>query len=97
MTALRHLGHANEGTSVMAFGARLNYQSAGNLYSELMGIFLECVTKCVFEIVKVCKLSTIWSCRREVIHRRRQGSLSKLSLKPLPGAGVVWADLWLKR
>lgn len=59
MTALHHLGHANEGTSIMAFEALLDYQSPGNLYSESMGIFLEFVSKCVFEIAKGYKLSTI--------------------------------------
>lgn len=58
MTALHHLGHANEGTSIMAFEAHLNYQSPGNVYSELMGIFLE-FENLVFEIAKGCKLSTI--------------------------------------
>lgn len=59
MTTLRHHGHANEGTSIMAFEVLLNCQLPGNLYSELMGIFLEFVSKCVFEIAKECELSTI--------------------------------------
>lgn len=56
MTALHHLGHANEGTSIMAFEAHLNYQSPGNLQSELMGIFLEFVSRHVFEIPEGCEL-----------------------------------------
>lgn len=56
MTALHHLGHANEGTSIMAFEAHLNCQSPGNSYSELMGIFLEFASKRVFEIAERCKL-----------------------------------------
>lgn len=67
MTALHHLGHANEGTSIMALEAHLNYQSPGNLYSELMRVFLEFVSKCVFEIAEGCELSTL-ELQREGVH-----------------------------
>lgn len=90
MTALHHFGHANEGTSVMAFEAHLNYQSAGNLHLELIGIF------CFFNLLpdvhlklQIVQAEHSQSCRREVVYRRRQGCLSKLSLKALLGRGPV--------
>lgn len=79
MTALHHLGHANEGTSIMVFEAHLNYQSPGNLHSELMGTFLEFVSRHVFEIAEGCEL------QKGGVTEERTRSLSKLSLKPLAG------------
>lgn len=79
------------------FWGTLKLSVTSNLYSELMRVFLEFVSKSVFEIAEGCELSSL-ELQREGVHGTGRGSLSKLSLKPLlqgtssPGAGV-WVKL----